>query len=236
MAIEDARQESYTSYEAWKGWDQLFEYTPDKADYFRGETRDLAIHDADVLEMGFGSGDLLQWLIDQGARVNGSEINPVLVRAAIDRGIPVVEAEIERIARLHPGRYGTIIALDVFEHFTFAEVALRLEAAEILLKPGGKLLLRFPNAQSPFGLHPQCGDPTHLSGLSKSVFESLLIQRCLTIERYSAPYRAKGRGVRTVISRWLRYALRDLITKALNFTYATDIPYDPVVVIVLRKS
>lgn len=234
--MENTSRGFYASYEEWKGWNQLFTYTPDKADYFKGETQGLAIRDADVLEMGFGSGDMLQWLFDQGARVNGTEINPVLVRAAMDRNIPVIEADIERVANAHSGRYDTIIALDVFEHFTFAEVAIRLEAAETLLKPGGKLLLRFPNAQSPFGLYPQCGDPTHLSGLSRSVFESLLVRRHFVIERYGATYRAKGRGTRAVIARALRHALRNLIARVLNFVYSTDIPYDPVVVIVLRRS
>ena len=53
----------YSGYEAWKGWDDLFSYTPYKADYFAGETRGLAIAGAEVLEIGFGSGDFLQWAI-----------------------------------------------------------------------------------------------------------------------------------------------------------------------------
>ncbi|MFC5385280.1 hypothetical protein ACFPLB_04770 [Aquamicrobium segne] len=50
----------YSGYEAWKGWSNLFCYTPDKADYFAGETRGLAIAGGEILEIGFGSGDFLQ--------------------------------------------------------------------------------------------------------------------------------------------------------------------------------
>ena len=225
----------YSCYETWKGWGRLFEYTPEKADYFRGETDGLAIKGADVLEIGFGSGDLLQWMADQGSRVSGSEINPILAQAAVDHGIAIVDAAIERVSEEYESAFDTIIALDVFEHFTMAQIEARLEAAERMLRTGGHLLLRFPNSQSPFGLFPQCGDPTHLSFLSKSIFESLLARRNMVIVRYGHEYRARGRRLRTIVARRARAICRDMISWALNFIYSTDIPYDPVVVIRIKK-
>lgn len=225
----------YASYESWKGWDRLFTYTQDKADYFQGETAGLAIKNADVLEIGFGSGDLLQWMIDQGARVVGSEINPVLMQAAIDRGVATIAPQIDSLQEAGAGVFDTIVSFDVFEHFTFDQVEAYLVAAEHMLKSGGHLLLRFPNSQSPFGLAPQNGDPTHVSALSRSVLESFLVRRNLAVVRYGHEYRARGRTIRQVIGRRFRGICRDLITVVLNAIFSTDIPYDPVVVIVLRK-
>ena len=227
--------ELYSCYESWKGWSRLFEYTAEKADYFRGETAALAIRGADVLEIGFGSGDLLQWMVDQGGRVSGSEINPVLIQAATDRGIPIIDSEIECVSEKYESAFDTIIALDVFEHLTMPQIEARLEAIERMLRSGGHLLLRFPNAQSPFGLAPQCGDPTHLSFLSKSVFESLLARRSMVIVGYGHEYRAKGRRLRSRFVRRARSICRDLISIILNAVYSTDIPYDPVVVIRIKK-
>lgn len=226
----------YSGYEAWKGWDELFSYTLDKADYFAGETRGLAVAGAEVLEIGFGSGDFLQWAADRGARIAGTEINPALLDAARERAIELLDTEFERIADDYAGRFDTIVAFDVFEHFTIEKIVLRLRAAEIMLKVGGHLVLRFPNAQSPFGLSPQHGDPTHLCCLSRSVFEQLIQDTAFEMVRYDRPFRARGRTPGVILARLIRHVLRDLISVSLNFIYATRIPYDPVAVLVLRKD
>lgn len=226
----------YSGYEKWKGWNDLFRYTPEKADYFSGEMDGVAVAGAEVLEIGFGSGDFLQWAIDRGAKVAGTEINPVLLRAASERGVELLDADFERIASVHSGRFDTVVALDVFEHFSLDEVTSRLHAAERMLKPGGHLVLRFPNAQSPFGLAPQHGDPTHRSYLSRSVFEQLIQARAFEVLRYDHQFRPKGRTPAVFLVRFLRHLLQDLISACLNFVYATRFPYDAVVVIVLRKK
>lgn len=231
----EASASRYAGYENWKGWNELFQYTPDKADYFAGEMRGLAIARADVLEIGFGSGDFLQWVIDRGARVAGSEINPVLLDAAAGRGVALVEPEFEQVADQYAGHFDTIAAFDVFEHFTLDEIVARLRAAEKMLKPGGHLLLRFPNAQSPFGLAPQHGDPTHRTALSRSLFERLIQGSSFEIVRYGHEFRAKGRSPDVFLARLVRHLLRDAISLCLNFIYATRIPYDPVAVMVIKK-
>ena len=104
------------------------------------------------------------------------------------------------------------------------------------LKPGGHLILRFPNAQSPFGLAPQNGDPTHKTGLSRSAFEQLIQGTSFEIVRYAPSFRIGGGGLATRLVRRLRHTARDLIGGLLNAIYAQDIPWDPVVVLVLRKK
>ena len=142
---------------------------------------------------------------------------------------------------------GRLLAIDMaYDGPHLAEVAgmtglpvdqvVRLHAAERMLKPGGHLLMRFPNAQSPFGLVPQHGDPTHRSYLSRSVFEQLIQGSAFEIVRYDHEFRVKGRTPAVFVVRLIRYLMRDLISACFNFIYTTRIPYDAVVVISLRKK
>jgi hypothetical protein len=95
--------------------------------------------------------------------------------------------------------------------------------------------MRFPNAQSPFGLAPQNGDPTHRSALSRSVFEQLIQGTAFEVVRYAGSFRVGGGSIQKLVVRTLRHAARNCIAWALNAVYAQDIPWDPVVVLVLRK-
>ena len=167
----------YSSYETWKGWGETFVYSEDDAEYFVGETRGYKLNDADVLEIGFGSGSFLAWARSRGARIAGTEINKKLLDAAKEYGVEILPQDFETLEDAYGNRFDFIAAFDVFEHFSVHEINERLTAIEKMLRPGGSLILRFPNAQSPFGLAPQNGDPTHRSALSRSVFEQL-IQTC----------------------------------------------------------
>jgi len=226
----------YAGYELWKKWDRPFSYSEDEAAYYKGEMRGLEIGGADVLEIGFGAGGFIAWARDCSARVVGVEIIPALAEAARARNIELLPPEFEGVTADHTGRFDTIVAFDVFEHFTLDVVTVRLKACETMLKGGGHLILRFPNGQSPFGLAPQNGDPTHRSILSRGVFEQLTQGMGLRVVRYAPSFRVRGGGFGKRLARNFRYFIRDLIAKALNFIYAQEIPWDPVVVLVLRKS
>lgn len=225
----------YNAYEKWKGWEEVFAFSPEQALYFKGETRDCKIVGAQLLEIGFGSGSFLAWAMEQGARVVGTEINETLLSAVMDLGIEVMPANFEQVAHKYANRFDTVAAFDVFEHFSLEEIITRLKAIETMLNPGGHLILRFPNGQSPFGLAPQYGDPTHKSVLSGSVFEQLTQQLALDIVRYGGSYRVTGGGLLHDLVRRLRYFGRNIVATIFNFVYAQTIPWDPVVVLVLRK-
>jgi 2-polyprenyl-3-methyl-5-hydroxy-6-metoxy-1,4-benzoquinol methylase len=225
----------YVGYAEWKGWDAPFFYDADKSDYYARECAELAIGNADVLEIGFGSGSFLAWARDQGARVSGTEIIPEMVGAAIEFGVEVLSSDLEHIADGNRSRFDTIVAFDVFEHFSLPEIVVRLQCVASMLKPGGHLLLRFPNGQSPFGLASQYGDPTHKTALSLGVIGPLIQRSSWSVVRYEGMARAAGIGLAKRIVRLLRRTIQDLIAAMLNLVYAQDIPWDPVVVLVLRK-
>lgn len=230
------RTDLYQGYEAWKGWSETFVFDPEEAAYFEGEMRGIRIDDAEVLEIGFGAGRFLAWARARGARVAGTEINAVLLDAARRFGVELLPVDLQQIAGDHRGRFDTVVAFDVFEHFSFDEIVAGLHCVDTMLKPGGTLLLRFPNGQSPFGLAPQNGDPTHKSALSRSIFEQLIQTTSLDVERYGAVYRIGAQTFGRRAIRSVRATLRDAISALLNWTYSQSIPWDPVVVLVLRKT
>lgn len=223
-------------YAAWKKWDRLFRYTADEAAYFRGETRGLSVAGADVLDIGFGSGAFLAWARDQGARIAGVEIDPLLQEAAQRENIELLPARLGEAAEEHPGRFDTIVAFDVLEHLTREELIAALGAASLLLKPGGRLALRFPNGQSPFGLAPQYGDPTHRLALSRPVIEYYLHGAPFEVVRYCGVYRIGGGGLRRRLGRAARGLLQDAIAHVLRAVYMQDIPFDPVVMLILSRA
>lgn len=227
----------YRDYHEWKDWVDLFTYTADHAGYFRYELRDLKVAGADVLEIGFGSGACLAWMSERGASLAGTELSERSCEAARARGIEVLPTNLPAAAAAHAGRFDTIVAFDVFEHLPMDAVSEYLAACETMLRPGGRLLLRFPNSQSPFGLYAQAGDPTHQVQLSCQVIELLSVERRLEVLRYGGSYLYTGplfspRGIK----RRLRIAAQTAIGAVLRFTYATSIPYDPVVVVVLERK
>lgn len=225
----------YKSYEKWKKWDNLFAFDNEDALYFSGELKFFDLRDANFLEIGFGSGSLISWARSKGANVWGTEINDTLAEAARAENISVLNPNIEDIYKSFQNNFDIVVAFDVFEHFTLDEIIVRLSAIWTMLKPGGVLMLRFPNAQSPFGLAAQNGDPTHKTALSRSIFEHLCQNNQFEIFHYGPSYRIGGSGVAKKLTRVLRGFSRDVISFILNKIYSSNIPWDPVVVLGMRK-
>lgn len=235
--MTDTSPTLYEGYHDWKNWDAFFTTTADQAGYFRRELSGLRIRDADVLEIGFGTGSCVAWMAARGARVSVTELSERSREAARKAGYGVLDADLPSSAAAHAGAFDTIIAFDVFEHLPIDEVQRYLDSCATLLRPGGRLLLRFPNAQSPFGLKPQMGDPTHRSFLSADAMRLLLVGRPLRIARYGGSYLYRGRPFSPVwVKRSARRLSQKLIAGLLRFTFATAIPYEPVVVLVLARD
>ena len=228
-------EDIYRGYERWKNWTALFTIDADTAGYFDGELQGSALGGANVLELGFGAGDFIAWARNAGANVVGTEVNNVLLDAARQHGIETLPAAIDTVADQNAARFDAIVAFDVFEHLDLDGVRTALAACATMLKPGGRLFLRFPNAQSPFGLPPQNGDITHKSKLSRSAFEQMIDHNAFQIERYGPPFRFLGSRVWSQPMRRVRGVVQDVFSGLLNTIFAQNIPWHPVVVLVMRR-
>jgi 2-polyprenyl-3-methyl-5-hydroxy-6-metoxy-1,4-benzoquinol methylase len=225
----------YEGYVQWKRWTKTFTYTREEALYFRGETRGLRVAGGDILEIGFGAGAFLAWARDNGARVAGIELIDKMCEAARAQGVELLPLDFEACCPENAGRFDAILAFDVFEHLTLDTVRAKLAACDAMLKPGGHLLLRFPNGQSPFGLVSQNGDPTHRTALSRAIIQQLMAGTRLEVVRYGPSYRIVGGNLPKAAIRLARYAARSAVSLCLNFVYAQNIPWDAVVTLVLQR-
>lgn len=99
-----------------------------------------------VLELGCGSGDLLQLLRERGnPNVLGIEPSAAAARAQQHWGLDVIRGTLEE-ARLPSGSFDVALAQHVLEHLPSPSATLA-ELARVL-RPGGALVLWLPNAGS----------------------------------------------------------------------------------------
>ncbi len=117
--------------------------------------------DAAIADLACGQGRLLHWLKSRGyTNLSGVDIAPDQV--ALARQVANVDLEdlLSWLAE-RPERFDLLIGIDIMEHLARDEALRFLELAYAALKPGGRLVLQTPNADSPFGLQMRYGDITH---------------------------------------------------------------------------
>jgi 2-polyprenyl-3-methyl-5-hydroxy-6-metoxy-1,4-benzoquinol methylase len=116
-----------------------------------------------IYEAATGPGILQLWLKERGyVNVEGSdfssfeaslasEINPRIAR----------DNSLVHLGLFSDNTFGVIIALDFLEHLSRPDFRSFLDLAFAKLAPGGILILRGPNGDSPFGGLNYYNDPTH---------------------------------------------------------------------------
>jgi SAM-dependent methyltransferase len=159
-------------YAGWKGWrEAAFGRCPrTQRDIFDAEWARLRLGrpaGRRVLELGFGHGAFAGWCRSTGAVWLGVEANPLLVEWAGRAGFDATTALPES------GRYDVVCAFDVFEHVPGEELPGLMTRLRGLLSPGGIVLARFPNGDSPLGLPHQYGDWTHCTVIGEGRWRQL---------------------------------------------------------------
>jgi 2-polyprenyl-3-methyl-5-hydroxy-6-metoxy-1,4-benzoquinol methylase len=109
-----------------------------------GVVRKLAPGEADILDVGCGSGSLLRLLRSHGPaqwRLHANELHAPSLERLAQQGFITHPGPIEKV----PGeaRFDVIVLNQVIEHF--ADVDGLLAACSRLLKPGGRLLVETPS-------------------------------------------------------------------------------------------
>lgn len=117
---------------------------------------------AACLDVGCGAGQGLHMLARAGYQnVMGVDVSAERVHAAESIGLRVELAEATRFLRDHPEAFDFITGFDVVEHFTKSELLEFMDALYGALRPGGRIVMQTPNADSPWGLGVRYGDLTH---------------------------------------------------------------------------
>jgi SAM-dependent methyltransferase len=173
------------NYTLWKSWDSTqFGHISrlDRA-YFDAEFRFVPQSaELSVLEIGFGHGAFMSYArVLRQWQVTGIEINSIELEAAARAGYHVLRS----IDELNPEeRFDLVVAFDVFEHLEVEQLNALLAKIASRLASGGRLLARFPNGDSPFGLSNQHGDHTHRTVITRSKLTQLALPAGLVIETY----------------------------------------------------
>ncbi|KRR03157.1 class I SAM-dependent methyltransferase [Bradyrhizobium valentinum] len=213
----------YANYGHWKSWDHdsFFRFSEYEANWFAADFDGVPLVDAKFLEIGFGNGALLSWAKSRGASIFGIEILDASLERATARNIPLLSSNLGDNLPQFREFFDVIAAYDVFEHLSISELTTALDAVATMLKPGGELILRFPNGQSPFGRFLQHADHTHRSTLSVAILYQLTVGGPLTISSkrpkkpapIGPPWRRLGARLKSVlrlVTEWYLKKIFDL--------------------------
>lgn len=131
--------------------------------------------EAPILELACGAGRLLKLLIDEGY-INVSGVDRSAEQIEVAREVlPTAEhSDVLEYLRAHEGRWALIVAIDLIEHLHKDEALELLDLVFEALKPGGRLILQTPNAESPFVSAIRYGDFTHEVAFTPVSLGSLL--------------------------------------------------------------
>jgi len=131
--------------------------------------------DAAIIDVACGGGELQYFFKSRGfTNIQGVDISPEQVALTRQVTENVVEGDAIVYLQKHLETYDLITGLDIVEHFKKDEVLHFLDACYDALRPGGRLILQTPNAESPWGMKIRYGDFTHEVGFDTNSLRWLL--------------------------------------------------------------
>ena len=126
-----------------------------------------------ILDLGCGQGHYLRQLLSLGFQnARGIDASPEQVQIARAAGLTQVSLGDYR-ASLGDSALDLVIATDFMEHLTRLEALQAMDLIRRALRPGGSLILRVPNAGSPFGGMLRYGDLTHETSFTPRSLQQL---------------------------------------------------------------
>lgn len=117
-----------------------------------------------VLDLGCGSGTLLESLHRLGVSAQGVDASPTAVRDCVSRGLDVVHADIlQYLASAEPNSRGAVFAGHVVEHLSPGQARSLFAGVWSVLRPGGRFLLLTPDPRNLYVIGEGFWvDPTHV--------------------------------------------------------------------------
>lgn len=101
-----------------------------------------------ILDLGCGSGVLLELLRERGRKGMGVDVAAEAVAECQARGLDVVQGDALDFLQDKRGCYSAIFCSHLIEHFPYEEACELLTLIRSALDPGGKLVLLTPNPAS----------------------------------------------------------------------------------------
>ncbi|MGB0681060.1 MAG: class I SAM-dependent methyltransferase [Magnetovibrionaceae bacterium] len=141
--------------------------------------------DGPVLEIGCGEGLFLKYIKEKGvASYKGLDLDPALeaiIPDDIKTSFEVIDIW-KFFDQNEAQSFHRIVMFDVLEHFTPEDGLNLLLGCKARLTSDGAILVKVPNAGSPWGLSYQFGDLTHLTPYTPSALRQLAAAADMTVE------------------------------------------------------
>jgi SAM-dependent methyltransferase len=235
--------DSADRYLDWKDWngESFGTCAPLLAAYFAAETGICVSAGLRALEIGFGNGAFIGWARSIGLEVFGVELSPTLIaraRALLGEDRAFLTPDDPDLAKL-AGTFSHVVAFDVLEHIRQDDMVAFFRRICSLLAAEGRLIVRFPNGDSPFGRIYQHGDPTHVTTLGAEKLRYFAREAGLVVATIRAPLLPlAGNTLSRFFKRGLLAFGRAIVDRAVGLLYfgGRRIPLDPNYVAVLVRA
>lgn len=211
---EGGTPDLYRGYDRFKGYARPA-LTPKLVRRFDREFLDLSgcAPGMSVLEIGCGTGLFLAYLASKGFRdFLGIDPDPGLaphIPPALAPHFRAVGWEAFLADGAEGRSFDCVVVYDVLEHLTHADGIRLLTALAPRLRPGARVMVKVPNAGSPWGARYQWGDITHLAAYTPSSMRQLALAAgyvcvgCFPYAEGSPTRRALDRLLHALLSRIL---------------------------------
>lgn len=174
---------------------------------------------AHIIDLGCGDSGLVYWLQEIGfAEASGIDVSAEQIEIARKLGVKnVSQADIRDFLRDKRDLYDVVFLRDVLGHFFKSEILEILGLVRDSLKSGGIVVVKIPNAESPFSGRLRYGDFTHdVSFTESSLRQVLLISGFGDARAYSTPPVIHG------LKSAVRYVLWKIVELFLRFYRLVD--------------
>lgn len=131
--------------------------------------------DAHIVDLACGAGSLLHFFRERGySNIAGVDISPEQIALSRQVTEDVTQDNVLHFLQTHENTFDLITALDLVEHFHKDEVLTFLDGCYAALRPGGRLIIQTPNADTPWAAYTRYGDLTHEVCFQSNCFSRLM--------------------------------------------------------------
>jgi len=211
--VQETAPGLYGTYASYKGY-RTPELGPKHMRRFDDEIWGPAECRADMsfLEIGCGTGAFLAYLAAKGVKsFLGIDHDPALAQVVPEAARAHFACRDLRDVLADPATepLDRVVALDVMEHFSAEEGVALLSAIAGKLAPGGRVVLKVPNAASPWGLSYQYGDLTHRTAFTPLSMRQMADAAGLSVRLLAGQRQGSRRRMLTdaLVHRFLSWAL-----------------------------
>jgi trans-aconitate methyltransferase len=122
--------------------------------------------EGDVVDLGFGTGEFLDYVKSKGRKITGIDSNTFLVNMCKERGFDVTIDDVTQLNTIHTPMSNAIID-NVLEHLDMEQINSFFDKVSKKMKKGGTLVVIVPDSKG------YQRDPTHKTFVNKEIISQM---------------------------------------------------------------